>query len=151
MVDGLFLCATLTGRRGGLTQAGAETFDTGAEADNSDQRCSWEDHSGAAMPVSGMKVRSVVGLSDHSAFHWWSAQCDACMLVLSDRLMSCCAVGTNGCLDLRCRAFALDGQVSAEWNWCLGSIAQPARESMASLRRSSAGWMPARMEGCPLM
>ena len=67
------------------------------------------------------------------------------MLVLSDRLMSCCAVGTNGCLDLRCRAFALDGQVSAEWNRCLGSIAQRARESMAPLRRSSAGWMPARM------
>jgi len=35
MVDGLFFCATLTGRRGGHTpfvQAGAETSDTGAEA-----------------------------------------------------------------------------------------------------------------------
>ena len=35
MVDGLFFCATLTGSRGGHTpfvQAGAETFDTGAEA-----------------------------------------------------------------------------------------------------------------------
>jgi len=35
MVDGLFFCATLTGRRGGYTpfvQAGAETSDTGAEA-----------------------------------------------------------------------------------------------------------------------
>jgi len=35
MVDVLFFCATLTGRRGGHTpfvQAGAETSDTGAEA-----------------------------------------------------------------------------------------------------------------------
>ena len=35
MVDGLFYCATLTGRRGGHTpfvEAGAETSDTGAEA-----------------------------------------------------------------------------------------------------------------------
>ena len=35
MVDGLFFCATFTGRRGGHTpfvQAGAETSDTGAEA-----------------------------------------------------------------------------------------------------------------------
>jgi len=34
MVDGLFFCATLTGRRGGHTpfvQAGAEKSDTGAE------------------------------------------------------------------------------------------------------------------------
>jgi len=35
MVDALFFCATLTGRRGGHTpfvQAGVETSDTGAEA-----------------------------------------------------------------------------------------------------------------------
>ena len=39
MVDGLFFCATLIGRRGGHTpfvQAGAETSNTGAEADKSD-------------------------------------------------------------------------------------------------------------------
>jgi len=39
MVDGLFFCATLTGRRGGHTpfvQAGVETSDTGAEAVESD-------------------------------------------------------------------------------------------------------------------
>jgi len=30
------------------------------------------------------------------------------MLLLSEELMSCCAAGTNGCLDLRRRAFALD-------------------------------------------
>jgi len=31
-------------------------------------------------------------------------------VLLSDKLMSCCAADTNGCLDLRRLAFALDGQ-----------------------------------------
>ena len=71
MVDGL-LCATLTGRRGGHTafvQAGAETSDTGAEAVEPDPGSPWEDHSGGCVPVSGIEVRSLVGLSAHSAFH----------------------------------------------------------------------------------
>jgi len=67
------------------------------------------------------------------------------MLLLSDKLMSCCAAGTNGCLDLRRRAFALDGRVTPEWSRCPGSMARRARDSVASLRRSSAGWMPARI------
>jgi len=47
MVDGLFFCATLTGRKGGHTpfvQAGAESSNTGAEADKPDPGCSWEGH-----------------------------------------------------------------------------------------------------------
>jgi len=39
----------------------------------------------------GMKVRSLVGLSIHFAFHGCSVQCAARMLMLSDELMSCCA------------------------------------------------------------
>jgi len=31
------------------------------------------------------------------------------MLLLSVKLMRCCAAGANRCLNLRCRAFALDG------------------------------------------
>jgi len=49
MVDGLFFCATLTGRRGGHTpfvRAGAETSDTGAEAVKSNPGCPWEGRSG---------------------------------------------------------------------------------------------------------
>ena len=88
-------------------------------------------------------MRSLVGLSVHSAFHYWSAHCAARMLLLSDELMRCCAAGTNGRLDLRRRAFALDGWVSAEWSRCAGSMARRARDSVAPLRRSSAGWMPA--------
>jgi len=48
MVDGLFLYATLTDRRGGhipFVQAGAETPDTGAEAIKTDTGSSWEGHS----------------------------------------------------------------------------------------------------------
>ena len=72
-----------------------------------------------------------------------SAYCAVRMLLLSDELMRCCAARTNGCLDLRRRASALDGQVSSEWSRCPGSMARRARDSVAPLRRSSAGWMPA--------
>jgi len=43
MVDGLFFCTTLTGRRRGHTsfaQAGVETCDTGAETVKPDPSCS---------------------------------------------------------------------------------------------------------------
>ena len=59
MADGLFFCATLTGRRGGhnpFVQAGAETSGTGAEAVKPDPSCSWEGHSGEWVPESGMKM-----------------------------------------------------------------------------------------------
>jgi len=72
MVDSSFFCATLTGCREGHTpfvQAGAETSNTSVEAVEPDPGCSWESHSGG-MLVSGMKKRSLVGLSVHSAFHW---------------------------------------------------------------------------------
>jgi len=49
MVDDLFFCATLTGRRGGHTpfvQAGAETSDTGVEAVKPVPGTSWVGHSG---------------------------------------------------------------------------------------------------------
>ena len=59
--------------------------------------------------------------------------------------MSCCAAGTNRCLDLRRRAAALDGRVSVEWSRCPGSMARRPRGSVGPLRRSSAGWMPARI------
>jgi len=39
---------------------------------------------GGWVPVAGMKVRSLLRLSNHPAFHWWSAHCAAHMLLLSD-------------------------------------------------------------------
>ena len=53
-----------------------------------------------------------------------------------------CATGTNGS-HLRCHAFPLNRQVSAEWSRCPSSMARCARESVAPLRWSSTGWMPA--------
>ena len=66
VVDGLFFCATLTGRRGGhilFVQAGAETSDTGAEAVKLDPCCSWKGHSGrvgADVGVNSTEFRKVV-------------------------------------------------------------------------------------------
>ena len=100
---------------------------------------------GVCVPVSGIKVQSPMGLSAHSAFHWWSGHCAAHMLWLSEKLTSCSAAGTNGCLDLRRRATALNGRVNAEWSSCPGSMARRARDSVAPLWRSSAGWMPVRI------
>ena len=68
------------------------------------------------------------------------------MLLLSDGLMSYCTAGTYRCLDWRRRAFAQDGRVSVEWSRCLGSMPRRARKSLAPLRRSSAGWVPERIE-----
>ena len=73
MIDDLFFCATLTGRRGSHTpfvQAGAETPYIVVEGVKPDPIYSWEGHSVGLMPVSGMKMRNIVGLSAHSAFHW---------------------------------------------------------------------------------
>ena len=146
MVDSLFFCATLTGRRGGHTpfvQAGAETSDTGAEAVKLDPGSSWEGHSGG--------VGADVG--DENAVLWGcpptprsidDLHCAARML-LSEKLMGCYAAGTNGCPDLRRHATALVGWVSGEWSRCPGSMARRPRDSVAPLRRSSAGWMPARI------
>ena len=50
------------------------------------------------------------------------------MFLLSDRVFSSCAAGTNGCLDLRHSAFALDEHASAALSRYLGSLARCARE-----------------------
>ena len=146
MIDGLFFCATLTSRRRGH----APFVYAGAESPTPVRRwLSWT-HAvlGRAIPrglvpMSGMKVRSLVVFSNRSAFHRWSAQSVALLILSKDQLMSCCGASTNECLDLRCRAFPLNGQVSAEWSRCPASMAKCARDSAVPLRRSSVGWMPA--------
>ena len=67
------------------------------------------------------------------------------MLLFSDELMSFCGASRDVCLDFICRAFAPSGEVSAEWSRCPGSMARRATASLAPLRRSSAGWMTARI------
>jgi len=51
---------------------------------------------GGWMPVSGMKVRSLVGvhLSSHSTFHRWSGQCAAPLLLSSEEMINSCAART---------------------------------------------------------
>jgi len=135
MIDGLFFYATLTGRRGGHTpvvQAGAETSDTDAEAVEPD-------------PGS-----FVIGLFREGGYRCLELKCGVLcgvvrplrrtysMLLSSEKPMSCCAAGTNGCLDLRRRASALHRRVSSEWSRCPDSMARRAKESVAPLRRSSA-------------
>ena len=95
------------------------------------------------VPVSGMKMRSLVGLSAH---------CAARMLLLSDEMMRCCAAGTNGCLDLRRSAFALDGPVSTGWSRCPGSMARCAIETvwLHCYKAQQVGCLRG-LEGCPLV
>jgi len=59
------------------------------------------------------------------------------LLSSSYELMNCCAAGTNGCLDLRCRTFPFRGQVSAEWSRCPGSMARRGRDSVARIANTS--------------
>jgi len=66
MIDGLFLCTTLTGRRGGHTpfvHAGAGTPNTSAETVKPDTVSSWEGHSGS--------VGTSVGDENASAYEWF--------------------------------------------------------------------------------
>jgi len=147
MADGLF-CTILTGRRGGhipFVQPGSETSDTGAEAVKPDPGSSWDGHSG----------RVGTGVGDENVESCGAVPPLRIPLVIrplrrtyvvnvrwTDEMF---AAGTNGCLDFRRRAFALDGRVSAKWSRCPGSMARRARDSVAPLRWSSACWIPARV------
>jgi len=92
-----------------------------------------------------MKVQCLAVFSNHFTFYWWSTQNVAFLLLSSNELMSCCAAVTNGFLNLRLHAFPPDVQVSAELSRYPGSMARCARDSVAPLKWSSPGWMPARI------
>ena len=149
MVDDLFFFATFTGRRGGHTPFVPAGVETGAEVVKPDllERAI----PGWYVPVSGIKIRNLVGLSAHSPFHWWSAHCAARVLLLSDKLVSCCAAGTNGCLDLRCRASAVVGQVSTERSRCPGSRARRPRKVWLHCNGAQQVGCLRGLEGCLLV
>jgi len=66
MVDGLFFCTTLTGRRGGRTpfmQAGAEMPDPAAEAVKPDPGSSWEGRSEGVVADVGDENAESCGLT----------------------------------------------------------------------------------------
>ena len=143
MVDSLLFCATLTGRKGGHTHLCKQELKRPTPVRRRLR---------GPTPFLGgsFKWVSDAGVGDEST--------ESCrvvrplcfplvfrplrptpMLLLSDNLMSCFLAGINGCFDFRLRASPLDGRVSAEWNRCPGSMAWRARDSVAPLRRSSAG------------
>jgi len=122
VVDGLFFCATLTGRRGGhspfcASRSGKVRHQCGGV--KPDPRCSWKGHPRRVDADVGDESAESCGvvqpLRIPSVIHPVRA-----LLLLSDDVMSCCEAGTNGCLDLRRRAFPLGGQVSAESSRCSG-------------------------------
>ena len=98
---------------------------------------------GGWVPISGMKLRSLVVLSSHVAFFRWITQSAALLFLSKDGLMSCCAAGKSGCLNLWCRAFPPGRQVRSESSRCPGSMALCAGGSAAPFQRSSASGMPA--------
>jgi len=145
MVDGLFFCATLKGCRGGHTHLYKQERKRPTLVQ---RRLSRTQALLGKVIQRGCQCREwkCGGLWDcpptpHSIGDPRTAR----MLLLSDKLMRYCVAGTNGCLDLRCCAFALDGRVSAEWSRCPGSMARHASNNVALLQHSSAWWMSARI------
>jgi len=141
MVDGLFFCATLTDRRGGHIPF----VQIGAKRPTSVQRRLSRNQALLGSVTPGGKCGALWGCppTPYSIGDPPSAPnvCWRCQ----DEVMPCCAAGTNGCLDLRRHAFALDGRFSTERSRCPGSMARPVRDSVAPLRRILAGWVPARI------
>ena len=115
-----------------FVKAGVQTFDTGAVAVKPDPRCS------RAIPggwvVKSGKIRGLVVFSNHSAFHWRSAQSAVLQLSSSDELMSCCVAGTYGCLGLK-----LGGQVNAEWSRWHDVLDEAQQVKSPRKRKLSAG------------
>jgi len=82
MVDGLFFCATLTSRRGSHTHLYKQEWKRPTPVRRRLSRTQallgrthaiqalWDSHSKGWVPMSGMKMRSLVGLSVHSASNW---------------------------------------------------------------------------------
>jgi len=140
MFVGLFFC------RGGHTpfvQAGTEASDTGPVVVKPDPRCSWKGHSG--VPVSVLKVRSLVRLCNHSAFHWWPpnaphARC--CYRQMKWWVVRWAQMGVS--IWDAVHSHPVDRWplswtcVQAPWHGVLW-------ENVAPLRRSPAGWISARM------
>ena len=67
------------------------------------------------VPMSGMKMGSLVVFINHFAFHLWSAQSAARLLLSSHGMMGYCSATANGCLNLRCSVF-LPGPLLFHWH-----------------------------------
>jgi len=146
MVDGLFFCATFTGRRGGhipFVQAGAQKSDTGAEAVEPDPGSSWEGHSGGVYTGVCNWSAEFCGVVPPLRIPLMIRPLRRTYVIVVrevDELLCC---GYKWVSRLKRCATGLNGRVSAECSRCLDSMARRVRDIMPPLRRSWAGWMPA--------
>jgi len=117
MVNDPFLWAALTIRSRSHTpfvQAGAETYDTSAMAVKPDPRCSWQSHSKRV--CAGVRDKSTESRSALQQLRIPSVIRPNRRTSVVVRWTTSCAAGTNGCFDLRCRAFPPGERVRAEWS-----------------------------------
>jgi len=139
MVDGLFFCTTLTGRRRGHTpsvQTEKETSDTSAEAVELGPRCCWEGHSDRV--VSGVRDESAECWSALQPFRILSHSCYCCQMnswVVVQGLQMGVSIWK-----------ALHLHSMDRWALSGAGVRNPcrARDNVVPLRRISACWMPAR-------
>ena len=133
-----------TGLRGGHTpfvQAGAETFDTSAEAVKLDPRCSWKGH----------HERMGAGVRDENAESCGIFRPLRIPLVIFPVFRTYVVVVVVRKTDeFLCGGYKRVSRFEAscirtEWSRCLGSMARRAKDSVAPMRRSSASWMLARI------
>jgi len=125
----------------------AETPDTGAQAVKPDPGSSWKGHSGevgAGVGDENAKSCGVVRLLRIPLVLRPVRRTYVVFVRWTDELL-CDGYKWVSRVDEPSHASALDGQVSAEWSRSPGSMARHARDNVASLRRSSAGWMPAQI------
>ena len=89
-------------------------------------------------------MHSLVALSVHSTFHWWSGQCTTHVVVvrLTDEML--CGV-YKWVFRFETLYVCTQWMGECEWSRIPDSMAQRARDWVAPLRQSSAGWMPARI------
>ena len=93
-------------------------------------------------PVPGTKARSLEAPLQYSVFHLWFVHSEARMPSLARLSKRFCAAGTNGRLDLSLTWRASEDPLKISykiWSGCRDP--RWAKESIASIRRSSTGWM----------
>jgi len=119
--------------------ATAETSDPGAEAVKQKPRCSWKRPSRKVSAGVGDESRESCNVVQPLRIPLAIQPVVACVLLLSDELMSCCVASTNGCFYLRCREFPLGAQASTEWSPDCGCFATKISRLGAREYRKFAG------------
>ena len=93
-----------------------------------------------------INVWSLEAFSHHSMLHLYSSHRATLVPDWARSFSSSNAVGTNGCLDLSCRSCPPSGDTSLSYRRCFGTRARRARDNSVFWRRSSVGWMSAKIK-----